>query len=206
MTVGKKAQGYFRFRGVEVERSFLGMSERPTFAHAREVAAAAVTPFVDGEVDRCSWPRPASSAPAARRWRCASSSRSSTPRPRSEGRATRTRTGSAAHRPHEDAAEAGYTEFEPDAAELLVDLAPRAAETEIFASLLEASASELTPRQRAMAAATENAGELIKKYSRIMNRARQDTITTEIRRSSAVPGTAGRGEGDEGGLVIETTV
>ena len=31
-----------------------------------------------------------------------------------------------------------------------------------------------------MAAATENAGELITKYSRIMNRARQDTITTEI--------------------------
>ena len=31
-----------------------------------------------------------------------------------------------------------------------------------------------------MAAATDNAGELIKKYSRIMNRARQDTITTEI--------------------------
>ena len=74
----------------------------------------------------------------------------------------------------------GYTEFEPDAAILLETLAPRAAETEIFAALLEASASEVTSRQRAMAAATENAGELITKYSRIMNRARQDTITTEI--------------------------
>ena len=31
-TVGKKAQGYFRFRGQEVERSFTGMSERPTFS------------------------------------------------------------------------------------------------------------------------------------------------------------------------------
>ena len=101
----------------------------------------------------------------------------------------------------------GYTEFEPDAALLLVDLAPRAAETQIFAALLEASASELTSRQRAMAAATENAGELIKKYSRIMNRARQDTITTEIMEivSGAEALRAGD-EGDEAGLVIETTV
>ena len=52
VTVGKKAQGYFRFRGQDVERSFLGMSERPSFADAREVAAAAVTPFVIGEVDQ----------------------------------------------------------------------------------------------------------------------------------------------------------
>ncbi|HEX7444168.1 MAG TPA: FoF1 ATP synthase subunit gamma, partial [Acidimicrobiales bacterium] len=109
--------------------------------------------------------------------------------------------------PHDDPVKAGYTEFEPDAAILLVDLAPRAAETEIFASLLEASASELTSRQRAMAAATENAGELIKKYSRIMNRARQDTITTEIMEivSGAEALRAGA-EGDEGGLVIETRV
>ena len=101
----------------------------------------------------------------------------------------------------------GYTEFEPDAAILLVDLAPRAAETEIFASLLEASASELTARQRAMAAATENAGELIKKYSRIMNRARQDTITTEIMEivGGAEALRAGA-EGDEAGLVIETRI
>ena len=95
----------------------------------------------------------------------------------------------------------GYTEFEPEAAILLETLAPRAAETEIFAALLEASASEVTARQRAMAAATENAGELIKKYSRIMNRARQDTITTEIMEivGGAEALRAGVGD-DEGGL------
>ena len=109
--------------------------------------------------------------------------------------------------PHDVDVRQGYTEFEPDAAILLDDLAPRAAETEIFAALLEASASELTARQRAMAAATENAGELIKKYSRIMNRARQDTITTEIMEivGGAEALRAGA-EDDEGGLVIETRV
>ena len=109
--------------------------------------------------------------------------------------------------PHDVDVKQGYTEFEPDASLLLVDLAPRAAETQIFAALLEASASELTARQRAMAAATENAGELIKKYSRIMNRARQDTITTEIMEivGGAEALRAGT-EGDEAGLVIETRI
>jgi len=57
---------------------------------------------------------------------------------------------------------------------------PRALESEIFAALLEASASEHASRQRAMAAATENADELVLTLTRTMNRARQDAITTEI--------------------------
>jgi F-type H+-transporting ATPase subunit gamma len=106
-----------------------------------------------------------------------------------------------------DEARAGYTEFEPDAAELLETLVPRAAETAIFAALLEDAASELTARQRAMAAATDNAEELVKKYSRIMNRARQDTITTEIMEivGGAEALRAGADD-DEGGLIIEARV
>ena len=58
-----------------------------------------------------------------------------------------------------------------------------------------------------MAAATDNAGELIKKYSRIMNRARQDTITTEIMEIVGAPRPSGpASDDDEGGLIIETKV
>jgi F-type H+-transporting ATPase subunit gamma len=196
-TVGKKAQGYFRFRGQEVERSFTGISERPTFTDARDVAAAVLTPFVDGEVDQV--------VVASTRFLSAGSQR------------VEVRQLLPLIDPRESAAEdearevhegpLGYTEFEPDAAILLQTLAPRAAETEIFAALLEASASEVTARQRAMAAATDNAGELIKKYSRIMNRARQDTITTEIMEivGGAEALRAGADD-DEGGLVIEARV
>ncbi len=208
VTVGRKAQGYFRFRGQDVERSFIGMSERPSFADARDVAAAAVTPFVNGEVDQV--------LIVSTRFISAGSQRVEVRQllplvdPRAEEQKADHEHENGVSRniaPHEDAAKVGYTEFEPDAAKLLVDLAPRAAETEIFAALLEASAAELTARQRAMAAATENAGELIKKYSRIMNRARQDTITTEIMEivGGAEALRAGA-EGDEGGLVIETRV
>jgi len=74
----------------------------------------------------------------------------------------------------------GYTEFEPEVEQLLFFLAPRALESEIFSALLEGAASFHTSQQRAMAAATENADELGQTLSRIMNRARQDSITTEI--------------------------
>ncbi len=208
VTVGKKAQGYFRFRGQAVERSFLGMSERPSFANARDVATAAVAPFVLGEVDQV--------VIVSTRFISAGSQKVEVrqilplvdPRNGEQKAGHEDEPGVSRNiAPQDVDVRQGYTEFEPDAALLLVDLAPRAAETEIFAALLEASASELTARQRAMAAATENAGELIKKYSRIMNRARQDTITTEIMEivGGAEALRAGS-EGDEGGVVIETRV
>ncbi|HXC18745.1 MAG TPA: FoF1 ATP synthase subunit gamma, partial [Acidimicrobiales bacterium] len=74
----------------------------------------------------------------------------------------------------------GYTEFEPEVERLLITLAPKALESEIFSALLEGAASFHVSQQRAMAAATDNADELGQNLSRIMNRARQDSITTEI--------------------------
>jgi F-type H+-transporting ATPase subunit gamma len=74
----------------------------------------------------------------------------------------------------------GYTEFEPEVEELLISLAPRALESEIFSALLEGAASFHISQQRAMAAATDNADELGQTLTRVMNRARQDSITTEI--------------------------
>ncbi len=197
-TVGKKAQGYFRYRGQAVEQSFTGMSERPTFTDARAVAAAVLTPFVHGEVDQVMI--------VTTRFLSAGSQRVEVRQllPLVDPRAGATDDEDA---PAEAEGPKGYTEFEPDAAILLETLAPRAAETEIFGALLEAAASEVTARQRAMAAATENAGELIKKYSRIMNRARQDTITTEIMEivGGAEALRAGNDD-DTGGLIIETRV
>ena len=60
---------------------------------------------------------------------------------------------------------------------------PRYAEARLYAALLEGSASEHAARQRAMKAATDNAEDLKTNLTRIMNRARQDSITTEIMES-----------------------
>ncbi|MBA2738392.1 MAG: F0F1 ATP synthase subunit gamma, partial [Nocardioidaceae bacterium] len=71
-------------------------------------------------------------------------------------------------------------EFEPSAAEVLDALLPRYVTSRIFACLLQAAASELAARQRAMKSATDNAEDLIQKYTRIANQARQAGITQEI--------------------------
>ena len=71
-------------------------------------------------------------------------------------------------------------DFEPDPATILETLLPRYIEARVYAALLNAAASEHAFRQRAMKSATDNAEELIKNLSIIMNRARQDSITGEI--------------------------
>jgi F-type H+-transporting ATPase subunit gamma len=79
-------------------------------------------------------------------------------------------------------------EFEPSAAAVLDALLPKYVEARIFNALLASAASELAARQRAMKSATDNAEELIKKYTRLANTARQGEITQEI---SEIVGGAG---------------
>jgi F-type H+-transporting ATPase subunit gamma len=71
-------------------------------------------------------------------------------------------------------------EYEPEPERVLDALLPRYIESRIFAALLQAAASELAARQRAMKSAGDNATELIKKYTRLRNNARQAEITQEL--------------------------
>jgi len=219
-TVGKKAPSYFRFRRTDVERSFQGMSGRPTWADARTVAAAVSAPFLAGEVEQVllvstryksagsqtvevrqllPLPEPghevvgAAGGPAAAQPVTGVPARSPTGSPTGspvagvgaevataragEGQAVAQGSGAA---PAAQPASSGYTEFEPDVETLLHELAPRAVESEIFTAMLEGAAAFFTAQQRAMAAASENADELVRTLTRVMNRARQDAITTEI--------------------------
>jgi F-type H+-transporting ATPase subunit gamma len=167
-SVGKKAPGYFRYRGIEVTESFVGFADRPEFSDARHVAAVVAAPFVAGEVDLIEM--------VSTRFISAGIQRVERlqllplPLPEEDEESS----------PAEGPAAEGYTEFEPEPEKLLVELAPRALEAEIFAAMLEGTAAFFTAQQRAMAAATDNADELIRTLTRVMNRARQDAITTEI--------------------------
>jgi F-type H+-transporting ATPase subunit gamma len=163
--VGKKAPGFFRFRGMEVEQSFVGFADRPAFVNAREVARAVAAPFTSGEAQQVHL--------VSTKFLSAGSQSVSIEQllPLSMPETV-----------VDDAPKKlkGYTEFEPEVEQLLTFLAPRAIESEIFTALLEGAASFHSSQQRAMAAATDNADELGQNLSRIMNRARQDSITTEI--------------------------
>ena len=71
-------------------------------------------------------------------------------------------------------------EFEPDEAEILADLLPRNHTVQIFRVLLENAASFYGSQMTAMDSASRNAGDVIKKLTLRMNRARQASITKEL--------------------------
>jgi F-type H+-transporting ATPase subunit gamma len=174
-TVGKKAPAYFRYRRIPVRSSFTGMADRPEFADARDIAAAVIAPFVAGDLDLVQLVSTRFISAGTQRVEI----RQLLPIPLPGGE------DEVASGPGEidelpAAGTGGYTEFEPDPETLLAELMPQATEAEIFAALLEGAASFFTAQQRAMAAATENADELVRTLTRVMNRARQDAITTEI--------------------------
>ena len=169
-SVGRKATAYFRYRGIESADSFIGFTDRPEFADARHIAAVVAAPFAAGDIDLIEMVSTRFISAGIQRVE----RRQMLPLPLPDT--------DHEEAPAADAEESleGYTEFEPEPEKLLLELAPRALEAEIFAALLEGAASFFTAQQRAMAAATENADELVRSLTRVMNRARQDAITTEI--------------------------
>jgi F-type H+-transporting ATPase subunit gamma len=163
-SVGKKAGAFYRFRGIEVAEGFVGMSDRPTFDDARRIAATVAAPFVSGEAQQVLLVSTRFLSAATQAVEVEQLLPLTLPAVVEE----------------ETTKLKGYTEFEPEVEQLLITLAPKALESEIFSALLEGAASFHVSQQRAMAAATDNADELGQNLSRIMNRARQDSITTEI--------------------------
>ncbi|HIA76506.1 MAG TPA: ATP synthase F1 subunit gamma [Dehalococcoidia bacterium] len=73
----------------------------------------------------------------------------------------------------------GYI-FEPNAAEVLGRLLPRYVETLVHHAVLEGNASEQSARMVAMNQATDNANEMVEDLTLLMNKLRQEKITTEL--------------------------
>ena len=70
--------------------------------------------------------------------------------------------------------------YEPGSAEVLGELLPRFVEMEVYHAILESIASEQSARMVAMRNATESAKELIDDLTLMYNKARQESITTEL--------------------------
>ncbi|WP_121258042.1 F0F1 ATP synthase subunit gamma [Nocardioides ferulae] len=167
---GRKGEAYFKFRNRPVVQSWTGFSDQPSYEVAAEVGRALIDSFLkeqgeDGDVDEVHV--------VYTRFRSMLSQEPTAVRllplevVEDEGR------------PAESELLPLY-EFEPSAEEVLDALLPQYVQSRIFFSLLQAAASELAARQKAMKSATDNAEELIKKYTRIANQARQAGITQEI--------------------------
>jgi F-type H+-transporting ATPase subunit gamma len=167
--VGRKAESYFRFRGYTLGQGFAGFSDNPGYADAKAIGQHVVDLYTSGAVDRVEL--------VYTRFISAGSQevvlRPLVPL------SSDTVAGGDGKAGSDDGAGSDY-EFEPDPASILETLLPRYVEARVYAALLNAAASEHAFRQRAMKSATDNADELIKNLSITMNRARQDSITTEI--------------------------
>ena len=163
--IGRKAENYFRFRAYKASKSFTGFSDAPRYEDAKAIGQFVVDLYLSGQVDRVELVYT----------RFVSSGRQEVVRRPLVPLEKEVVAGGDGK-----SATGGNYEFEPDPDLILQTLLPRYVEARIYAALLNAAASEHAFRQRAMKSATDNAEELIKNLSRIMNRARQDSITTEI--------------------------
>ncbi|MFF0151575.1 F0F1 ATP synthase subunit gamma [Micromonospora sp. NPDC005203] len=174
--IGRKGVGFYRFRNRPIEANWTGFSEQPSFEDARTVGETLIKAFTAGADDSdggagadgvlgvdelhivyTEFHSLMTQNPVTK----VIGPMQVEDRPRSEGLLP------------------AY-EFEPEAEALLDALLPRYINTRIYAALIESAASESAARRRAMKSATDNAEEMIEKYTREMNSARQAGITQEI--------------------------
>src|SRR5438270_1923179 len=174
-TVGRKALNYFRFRNWDITESWTGFSEQPTYENAAEISSTLVETFMKGagsdDDQQSQDERGVDELHIVY----------------SEFKSMMSQA-AVAHRiaplvveyvEEEEELHTLYS-FEPDATTLFDALLPRYLTTRVYAALLEAAASELASRQRAMKSATDNADDLIKELTLMANRERQAQITQEI--------------------------
>jgi F-type H+-transporting ATPase subunit gamma len=190
IAVGRKAESYLRYRDYKIDAVFSGFSDKPTYEDARQVGGAATQAFLAGETDEVQIVyteyRSAGIQVVMRQ--------TLMPLVRDDIPET---TGGV------ETVAASY-EFEPSPEGILDLLLPRYVDSRVYAALLNAAASEHTARQRAMKSATDNAADLITSLSRVMNRARQDTITTEIMEIVSGAEALRQGEDDEVDYLSDT--
>ncbi|MFC7402745.1 F0F1 ATP synthase subunit gamma [Citricoccus sp. GCM10030269] len=166
--VGRKAQGYFDFRDREYKKVWTDNTDKPDFLRAREIGEHLVESFLEdtdqGGVDEIHLVF-------------------------TEFRTLIVQVPTVVRLLPLEVVEEEVTdeselfplyEYEPAPEDVLDALLPKYIESRIFSAMLQAAASELASRQRAMKAAGDNAKELVREYTLMMNNARQAEITQEL--------------------------
>jgi F-type H+-transporting ATPase subunit gamma len=165
---GRKGIAWHRFRNIALRREWSGFSAQPRYADAEAVATALLeafeTPTAEGGVDEIylvstEFVSMLTQRPAVRRLLPMEIEDRPGERP--------------------GGALPAY-EFEPATDVVLDALLPQYVASRIYYAMLEAAASELAARRRAMKAATDNANDLLDRLTREANNARQAEITQEI--------------------------
>jgi F-type H+-transporting ATPase subunit gamma len=175
---GRRGVSSLIFRGRQLSGSYVGFTDRPSYADARHMADDLMTAYIDDAVDRVEIFYNGYISPLTQRVR----HETLLPLQRAtvlegDGEEEGDRKDDPAGSEHEHRA---LVEYEPGPEEILRRLIPDYVEISIYRALLESTASEHGARMTAMRSASENAGDLIEDLTLEMNRARQAEITQEI--------------------------
>ncbi len=164
ISAGRKGRDFFRRSGMEMLADFPELGDFPNFEDVRPIARLIIDDYLAGRVDQVfigfqRFVNAAVQRPATRQLLPIVA-------PESAG---------------EEAA-VGHIDFifEPSPEELLHTLLPRFVEMQVYEAVLEARASEQSARMVAMRQATDAAHEMVEDLTLAYNRARQDSITSEL--------------------------
>ena len=162
--LGNKADIMLRARGRSITHKYEEVVEKLDFNAVRAMARDLVRQFLEGEIDQLRLIY-TSYISAARQQPIAVSILPIDPASLLDGDA-----------------QVGNTDFiiEPDEEALLRDLLPKFLEIKVYSAILESLASEFTARRNAMKQATDAADDMIVSLRRQYNRARQESITSEL--------------------------
>jgi len=169
---GRRVASSLTFRRLDPVDSFIGFTDRPSYADARRIAERLMAAYLDNEVDQVEVfynGYVSAISQVVRRETLLPLQRATV----LEGEVEEEPAGETPQR-------RVVPEYEPDAAAVLRRLVPDYVEISIYRALLESTASEHGARMTAMRQASDNATELIDTLTLQMNRARQAEITQEI--------------------------
>ncbi len=173
---GRKAESYFKFRGREFVKSWTGFSDKPQFTDAKEIGDILTDAFDESREGAAT---AAGIEDVDELHIVFTRFRSMLTQEPDVIRLLPLEVVEEEEAPAETDLLPLY-EFEPDESDVLDALLPKYVNSRIYFCMLQAAASELAARQKAMKSATDNAQDLIEKYTRIANQARQAGITQEI--------------------------
>ena len=162
ITVGRKATTHFRQRGYNIIKSYHGISERPQYKYAKEIADLVIERFESGEIIDVTLIYTQFKSAIS----CVPDDVTLLPIITDDYAKTTN-------------LKEEYI-YEPDVVTILNDFLPRRLATRIYGAMLHSAASELSSRMNAMSNATDNAQELVGRLNLFYNKVRQAGITNEI--------------------------
>jgi len=176
--VGRKGVSALTFRKQEITGSYIGFTDRPAFANAREIGEEMTARYVDEDLDRVELIYNRFVSPLTQHvWR-----QTLLPLQQAEviGEGAEQESAGEEETGDEEGQARSQWEFEPEPEDLLARLIPEYVTISVYRALLESAASELGARMTAMRNAAENAETIMDDLTLEMNRVRQSEITQQI--------------------------